>query len=303
MDNIYYVYEYIRLDNNTVFYVGKGKLNRMIKKKTNQIFLRICDKVDYKYRLIKDNLSEAEALQLEKDIIHDYVYNKGYGICIKGFHCESGKPYLCNMTWGGEGISGFKFSDISKERMSKYRKGKKIHTEESKRKISEAHSGKYVSQDTKNKISMSRIERKVAKGENNPMYGVHRFGDKNPFYGQHHSDETKKKISEALEGKYIGSKNPMYGKLWTEDKKEKIRGVNNGMYGKPSPTRSKTKLIMPDKTEIIFEYNQQLYDYFKNNFGLSSGTVKNLLRTGEPYKTTYSKYKYLVGMRIEKIKQ
>lgn len=28
MENIYYVYEWIRLDTNEVFYVGKGKNNK-----------------------------------------------------------------------------------------------------------------------------------------------------------------------------------------------------------------------------------------------------------------------------------
>ena len=32
------------------------------------------------------------------------------------------------------------------------------------------------------------------KGKNNPMYGVHRFGNTNPMYGKHHTEETKLKI-------------------------------------------------------------------------------------------------------------
>lgn len=38
-------------------------------------------------------------------------------------------------------------------------------------------------------------------GENNPMYGVHRYGETNPFYGKRHSDYTKEKISKANTGK------------------------------------------------------------------------------------------------------
>lgn len=34
------------------------------------------------------------------------------------------------------------------------------------------------------------------KGKNNPMFG--KFGKKNPMFGKHHSEETKRKIREAL---------------------------------------------------------------------------------------------------------
>ena len=37
------------------------------------------------------------------------------------------------------------------------------------------------------------------KGESNPMYG--RAGNKNPFFGKHHSEESRKKISEAKKGR------------------------------------------------------------------------------------------------------
>ena len=55
--------------------------------------------------------------------------------------------------------------------------------------------GKHLYEETKQKISNTRIERKVAKGKNNPMYG------------KYHTEETKGKISEALTGKYSGINN------------------------------------------------------------------------------------------------
>lgn len=32
------------------------------------------------------------------------------------------------------------------------------------------------------------------KGENNPMYGVHKYGKEHPRYGTHHSEESKQKM-------------------------------------------------------------------------------------------------------------
>ena len=56
----------------------------------------------------------------------------------------------------------------------------KHHSEESRKKISEANKGKKRSEETKRKISKTRIKNGVAKGENNPMYGVHRYAENNP---------------------------------------------------------------------------------------------------------------------------
>jgi len=42
------------------------------------------------------------------------------------------------------------------------------------------------------------------------------FGN-NTFGGKSHSDETKKKMSQAKKGKYDGNKNPAYGKHWITD--------------------------------------------------------------------------------------
>ena len=50
-------------------------------------------------------------------------------------------------------------------------------------------------------------------GLNSPMYDVHRYGKSNPFFGQHHTEESKRKQSEARKGKFIGSNNPSARKV------------------------------------------------------------------------------------------
>ena len=70
-------------------------------------------------------------------------------------------------------------------------------------------------------------------------------GDKNPFYGKKHTEETKKKMSDAradtnpnLSRDVSGTKNPFYGKKHTVETKELMReaklGSANPMYGVPA---------------------------------------------------------------------
>ena len=98
-------------------------------------------------------------------------------------------------------------------------KGK--HSEETRKKISEANKGennhwygKHLSEETRKKISESNKGKHT--GENNPMFGKHpseetrkklseaRKGEKHPMFGKHHSEETRNKMSEAKKGKFVG---------------------------------------------------------------------------------------------------
>lgn len=158
MGNNYYVYEHIRLDNMTCFYVGKGKGNRAYLIGRNNHHDKIANKAGYAVVIIKENLTEKEAHQLEKDLIDMYVYELGYGINIKGYRNYADRFYLTNATFGGEGCSGRTFSIETRNKISKSNKGKKRseydkmvgrwchlgirHTEETKRKIGLASIGR-----------------------------------------------------------------------------------------------------------------------------------------------------------------
>ena len=50
---------------------------------------------------------------------------------------------------------------------------------------------------------------------------LHQKG-KRYMLGKHRSEETKKKISEALKGKYTGENNPVYGKHLSEETRKKM---------------------------------------------------------------------------------
>ena len=189
---VYYVYKHVRLDNNTCFYIGKGKNGRKDYPNRNPTHDSICKKHGYKVVTIKKGLNEKEAFKLEADLINCYVFKMGYGICIKG-HMNNNNKFLTNMTWGGEGTSGMHHSDETKKNMSESKKGKnnpmygKKFSEEHKQKLSESNKGKHS-------------------------------GKNNPFYGKHHSEEHNKKISEACKGK----NNPFYGKHHSEEHKKKM---------------------------------------------------------------------------------
>lgn len=141
-----------------------------------------------------------------------------------------------------EGGNNGRLSDELKKRLSIIHMGEnnhfygKHHTEETKQKLRDYMKGKYcgknnpnynnkwnekqkekarlrnlgkiVSDETKFKISIA------TKGTNNPMYGVHRFGNSNPFYGKEHSEKTKEKISKKAKERYKDKTNhPWYGRI------------------------------------------------------------------------------------------
>jgi len=86
-----------------------------------------------------------------------------------------------------------------------------------------------MSEETIKKIS------EATSGQNNPMHGVHRFGDDSPNFGKKFSDDHKKRISETRKKNKIacGENNPMYGKHHSKESIKKMsesicNQINNG---------------------------------------------------------------------------
>ena len=90
--------------------------------------------------------------------------------------------------------------------------------------------------DIKNKISYTRIKNGLAKGENNPMYG------------KHHSEEAKRKVSEANRGE----NNPCFGRT----------GENHPMYGKHLSEKTKQKISESQSIKIA-QYNKKTNELIK----------------------------------------
>ena len=155
----YYTYAYLREDK-TPYYIGKGKGNRLYKR-GSRVFAPPKDKS--RIIFLKQNLTEGEAFKHEI-----------YMIAVLG-RIDLGTGILHNRTDGGEGISNP--SEETRRKMSETHKGK-IVSEESRKRIGEAN--KNPSEETRRKKSDAN------RGENNPNYG------------KTASEETRKKLSEAL---------------------------------------------------------------------------------------------------------
>lgn len=163
-DRRFCVYEHIRNDTGQCFYVGKGTIQRAKSKTRNEHHDRIAKKYGMTVKIIKDNLTESEAFQLEMETIRHYVFDLNYGIDIIGYNNDLTKNgHLTNCSFGGEGTTGA------------------VHTEEWKREHSKAMTGEnnpmygknaldYMSEDAKR--ILKEKQSKNTSGKNNPMYGV-----------------------------------------------------------------------------------------------------------------------------------
>jgi hypothetical protein len=117
----FYVYLHRRLSDSLPFYLGKGTGDRAWRKSHRSFHWKnIVNKHGYTIEILQEFDDEQEALQYEIDGIAA-LKEAGYN--------------LCNITDGGEGVSGLKHSEKAKEAMRQAKTGLK-HSEEHKAKIS-----------------------------------------------------------------------------------------------------------------------------------------------------------------------
>lgn len=227
MNNKYYVYEWIRLDTNEPFYVGKGSGDRWKKltRDNNHHFNNIVNSKDVVVNILEDNLTEEEAFEYESYYIWYYRDIIGYD--------------LCNITDGGEGCSC---------RGSMNHKSIKVvclNTGYVYESICIAQE-KYGCIDIKNccegnhnfagktethgylcwryyedyiKMSDDEINECIYLANNS------RCGERNSFYGKQHNDETIEKLRKSSTGKKA-----------TDETRKKLsemrKGEGNAMYGR-----------------------------------------------------------------------
>jgi hypothetical protein len=166
------VYAHVRPDTGKIFYVGKGTLKRLKHRANrNPHWHNIVNKCGgFDAIILHDGLTEPEAFRLEIDQI-------------KTLRLSGAE--LCNMTDGGDGISGFKFSDETKLKMSLTRKGRpapnkgKRASAEARENMRRAAIGKVFSDEHRARLRKKRTQ---------PV-----------------SKETRDRISKALTGKSLSS--------------------------------------------------------------------------------------------------
>lgn len=126
-----YVYRHIRLDKNEPFYIGisdNDKYRATVKRCRNILWKRIVAKTEYEVEILMDDISMDMAREKEKEFI------KLYG------RIDTKTGCLANLTDGGEGTIGRKYTPTKKHRQS----------------LSESHKGKKMSDDSKLKMSKAK---------------------------------------------------------------------------------------------------------------------------------------------------
>lgn len=74
--NTFYVYKHLRLDTGECFYIGKGTKNRMfVSGDRTQLWKDIANNYGFIAEKIADNLSEKDALEMEKILIKSFREN------------------------------------------------------------------------------------------------------------------------------------------------------------------------------------------------------------------------------------
>jgi len=139
---MYCIYRHVRLDDNSVFYIGIGDSKRPYSKKSrNKYWHNIVQKCGYRVEIVVSDITWEDACSWEKYLISIYGrFNKGNG-------------RLVNMTDGGEGSLGCTPTLETREKLSRLYKG--IKWDEA-RKQSFREKRKPVSEETRLKMSLCR---------------------------------------------------------------------------------------------------------------------------------------------------
>jgi hypothetical protein len=141
MNTKFYVYQ-LKTSNGEIFYIGKGNGDRMYKhiriSKGNSINKSKNPKL---YNKISNELRRGGYITPE--ILFESESENECLVKEIELISKIGKENLCNLTDGGEGTSGYKLSEETKRKMSLSKIGKKrIFTDEHKQHLSKSLTGK-----------------------------------------------------------------------------------------------------------------------------------------------------------------
>jgi len=268
----FYVYEHWRLDRDECFYVGKGSGNRAyIMVARNRHHKAIVAKLNrigsaMEVRIVASGLTEEDAFSLESERINFW---------------EIAGVDLCNMTKGGEGASGYVFTE---EQLAKVRgrkqspewvekrvagnRGRKKSPELCK-KISERQIGKIISQETREKISKANkgrkrspdfIEKQRARW---PAEAVAEWRAKMDAMriengGWPVSESTRKKLSDAMKAKHASDKAAGIVRIVSDEEKAALIERNKSRVWTPEMRAKSSTSKMGQSTPKTEEWKAKI---------------------------------------------
>ena len=226
------IYCYIDKKNDKIVYVGKDS--------------HIDKNARHKAHLASSMHDQQQINKILQNNPNRYAYQVLWKIdnCTDDYLNQTEISYIkkynpkFNFTEGGDGISGFQHSEETRKKISEAQKGKapwnkekvNIYSKETRKKMSEAKKGKTLSEETRKKMSeahkgktLSEETRKkiseANKGKTLSKEIRKKISENNPKYwkGKTFSEETRKKMSEAQKGKTL-----------SEETRKKISEANKG---------------------------------------------------------------------------
>lgn len=235
MSDVYYVYAYLRADR-TPYYIGKGKGNRITGHHNVPI-----PKDDDRRVIVKESLSETDALKLEVELISKYGRK------------DNGTGILRNLTDGGEGTSGWVPPQEYRDKSSEFRRGKTYE--------------ELMGEDT---------ARKVKKHKSTMMTG-NTPGNKGKTYEEMYGKERATELKEFYKERFSGEGNPMFGsgpskeqierkrqeklnaeKIQCEHCDEQVDPMN---YGRWHGDKCKSIVPRPPRMKLLCDECKKLFAY------------------------------------------
>lgn len=250
-ENTHYGYVYLTTDLKTnKMYVGKkekpcfdytyfGSGTLLLKSFHHRPDDFVCKPIDWADS--KEELNEKERYWIEfLECLSDYI-----------------KPITqrvyYNILSGGD---GGRLTGESLQKMKNSRKGKclgeknpnyqgKAHTEASREKIRKSLLGRKLSEETKHKISIGNIGKKMPQEFIEMQRQLH--------LGSSLSEETKAKISKNRTGKMSGTAHPLYGTHLSDERKQLLREKN--IYGNSARAKKVYKYDL--SMNLIYVYSSR----------------------------------------------